>query len=224
VVSKALLLVNSKVALAALGVLLVGGAGTALAAAMGAQVPVLSGLMGHSTNSTHASSSNPSAHAHTISVEGVLTGYNAGASTISVVEHGDTAATTIAVNSHTEVNGDHAASLADLSKVLGQKVQVQATRQSGGGLLAWKITVEAASGSQGQDQQVELQGTVTSVGATLFVIKLADGSSKTVTVSSGTHFSGRAHQLSHLKVGDTANVHGTLQSNGTVAADEVEQH
>jgi hypothetical protein len=234
-VSKALLVVQSKVALAVLGVVLVAGGGAAVAAAAaGAHVPVLSGLVGHSTTKTHDTGSDASSHAHTISVEGVLQGYNAGAGTISVVEHGDTSATTIDVNSKTEVNGDHASSLGDLSKVIGHKVQVQVTRQSNGSLLAWKITVEAATGSQGQGQsggqgqgqgqQTELQGTVTSVGATSFVIKLLDGGTKMVTVSSTTHFAGRAHKLSELKVGDTVSVHGSSQSNGTVAADSVEEH
>jgi hypothetical protein len=224
-VSKALLVVKSKVALAALGVVLVGGAGTAVvAAAAGANVPVLSGLIGHSTTNAHTSGSDASSHAHTISVEGMLTGYNAGAKAISVVEHGDTSATTIDVNSHTEVNGERASSLADLSKEIGHKVQVQATKQSGGALLAWKITVEASTGSQGQDQEIELQGTVMSVGASSFLIKLSHGGAKTVTVSSATHFSGRVHKLSHLKVGDTVNVHGSVQSNGTVAATSVEEH
>jgi hypothetical protein len=140
------------------------------------------------------------------------------------VEHGDTSATTIDVSSHTEVNGEHASSLTDLSKEIGHKVEVQATRQSGGALLAWKITVAASTGSQGQDQQIELQGTVMSIGTSSFVIKLSSGGTKTVTVSSATHFSGRIHKLSHLKVGDTVNVHGTIQSNGTVAATSVDEH
>jgi hypothetical protein len=224
-VNKALLVVKSKVALAALGVLLVGGAGTiAAAAATGGHVPVLSGLVGHSSTKSHDTGSDASSHAHTVSVEGLLTGYNAGAKTINVVEHGDTTATTIAVNSHTEVNGEHASSLTDLSKVIGHKVQVQATRQSGGALLAWKVTVEATTGSQGQDQQIEVQGTITSIGTTSFVIKLSDGGTKTVTVSSATHFSGRSHNLSHLKVGEGVTVHGSVQSNGIVAATSVEEH
>ncbi|PWT78932.1 MAG: hypothetical protein C5B60_00435 [Chloroflexi bacterium] len=221
--SKALLLVNGKVAAAALGVVLVGGVGAAtVAAAAGANVPVLSGIIGHST--TKDTGSDASSHAHSISVEGVLTGYNAGGNTISVIEHGDKSATTIDVNSKTEVNGDRASSLKDLSKVIGHKVEAQVTKQKSGALLAWKVTVEAATGDQGQGQQVELQGTVTSIGSSSFVIKLADGSSKTVTVSSATHYSGRGNSPSHLKVGDTVNVHGTVQSNGSVAADTVEQH
>jgi hypothetical protein len=68
------------------------------------------------------------------------------------VEHGDKSATTIHVNSKTEVNGEHASSLKDLSKNIGQKVQVQATRQSGGTLLAWKITIEGVTNSQGAGQ------------------------------------------------------------------------
>jgi hypothetical protein len=223
--SKVLLAVNGKVAAAALGVVLVGGVGAAtVAAAAGANVPVLSGIVGHST--TKDTGSDGSSHAHSISVEGVLTGYNAGGGTISVIEHGDKSATTIDVNSKTEVNGDRASSLKDLSKVIGHKVEAQVTKQKSGALLAWKITVEAADGNQSQSQgeQVEVQGKVTSVGSSSFVIKMSDGSSKTVTVSSATHFSGKIDSLSHLKVGDMVNVHGTAQSNGSVAADTVEEH
>jgi hypothetical protein len=231
--SKALLVVKSKAALAVLGVVLVGGGGAAVAAAAGVQVPVLSGLVGHTTTRTHDTGSDAASHAHSISVEGVLKSYNAGASTISVVEHGDTSATTVDVNSKTEVNGEHASSLADLAKVIGHKVQVQATRQSNGALLAWKITVAVATGSassqdvgqgHGQNQQIQMQGTVASIGATSFVIKLPDGSTRTVTVSSATHFAGSAHKLSDLKVGDTVNVHGNVQNNGTITADSVEEH
>jgi hypothetical protein len=55
------------------------------------------------------------------------------------------------------------------------------------------------------------------------VINLPDGGTKTVTVSSATHFAGRTHKLSDLKVGDTVSVHGSAQSNGTVAATSVEE-
>jgi hypothetical protein len=151
--SKALLVVKSKVALAVLGVLVVAGGGTALVvAASGAHAPVLSGPTGHSTTKTPHTGSDAASHGHTISVEGVLKGYNAGAGTISVVEHGDTSATIIDVNSKTEVNGEHASSLLDLSKAIGRKVQIQAIRQSGGALLAWKITIEGATDSHGEGQ------------------------------------------------------------------------
>ena len=80
--SKALLVVKSA-ALAILGVLVVGGGGTAVAVtATGGQVPVLSALVGHAP---HAASKTPeagtsaSSHAHTVSLEGVLKGYDAGA-------------------------------------------------------------------------------------------------------------------------------------------------
>jgi hypothetical protein len=147
---KALLVVKSKAALAILGVLVVGGAGTAVAVtATGGNIPVLSALVG---NAAHAASKTPkagnhaSSHAHTVSLEGVLKGYNATANTISVLGNGAASATTIDVNSSTEVNGEHATALADLKKAIGHKVQVQATKQSGGTLLAWKITVEASTG------------------------------------------------------------------------------
>jgi hypothetical protein len=239
VVSKALLVVKSKLALAVLGALVVGGGGTAVAvAATGGHVPVLSTLVGssHSANKTPDTGSDASSHAHTVSLEGVLEGYDSGAQTISVLGNGDTSATTIDVNSKTEVNGDQASSLSDLTKAKGHKVQVQATKQSDGSLLAWKITVEAVTGSQGQGQgsgqgqgqgqgqQTELQGTVSSVGTTSFVLTLPDGSTKTVTVSAATTFAGRAHTLTDLKKGDVVSVHGTAQSGGTVAATSVEDH
>jgi uncharacterized protein DUF5666 len=236
--SKALLVVKSKAALAILGVLVVGGGGTAVAVtASGGHVPVLSALVG---NSSHAPTKTPqagkssSSHAHTVSMEGVLKGYDASGNTISVLGNGATSPTTIDVNSSTTVNGAHATTLADLSKAIGQKVQVQATKQTDGSLLAWKITVAAAPATpgpgqgqgtgQGQGQQVELVGTVLSVGTTSFVLTLANGSTKTVTVSSATLFAGRAHKLGDLKKGDAVSVHGTSQSDGTVVATAVEDH
>src|SRR5215469_18881305 len=147
--SKALLVVKSKAALAILGVLVVGGGGTAVAVtATGGNVPVLSTLVGHAshtTTKTPGAGNSASSHAHTVSLEGVLKGYIASANTISVLGNGATSATTIDVNSSTTVNGVHATALADLSKAIGKKVQVQATKQTDGTLLAWKITVEAAT-------------------------------------------------------------------------------
>jgi hypothetical protein len=232
--SKALLVVKSKAALAILGVLVVGGGGTAVAVtATGGHVPVLSTLVGnapHATTMTPEAGKSASSHAHTVSLEGVLKGYDASANRISVLGNAATSATTIDVNSKTEVNGAHASTLSDLTKAIGHKVQVQATKETDGTLLAWKITVEASTGSQGpgtgqgQGQQTELQGTVASVGMTSFVLTLPNGSTKTVTVSSATLFAGRAHKLGDLKNGDVVSVHGTTQSDGTVAATSVEDH
>src|SRR5215472_14492075 len=150
--SKALLVVKSKAALAILGVLVVGGGGTAVAVtATGGQVPVLSTLVGNThhtaTKTPETSGSNASSHAHTVSLEGVLKGYDATANTVSVLGNGATSATTIDVNSNTSVNGVHVSTLGDLTNAVGHKVQVQATKQSDGSLLAWKITVEAATGT-----------------------------------------------------------------------------
>ena len=239
-VGKALLVVKSKLTLTILGVVLVGGGGTAVAVtATGGHVPVLSTLVGsahHAATKTPDAGSSASSHAHTVSLEGVLKGYDATANTISVMANGATSATTIDVNASTTVNGVHASTLADLTSAGGHKVQVQATKQSDGTLLAWKVTVEAATGSQGpgqgqgpgqsQGQPTELQGTVLSVGMTSssFVLTLPDGSTKTVTVSAATLFAGRAHKLTDLKKGDAVSVHGTTQGDGTFAATSVEDH
>jgi hypothetical protein len=200
---------------------------------------VLSTLVGnapHTAAKTPEAGKSASSHAHTVSLEGLLKAYDATANTISVLDNGATSATTIDVNSSTTVNGVHATTLADLAKAIGRKVQVQATKQTDGRMLAWKITVEAATGSQGpgtgqgtgpgqgQGQQTELQGTVANVGMTSFVLTLPNGSTKIVTVSSATLFAGRAHKLGDLKKGDVVSVHGTTQSDGTVAATSVEDH
>src|SRR5215469_3149447 len=223
--SKLATLVQSKVALAAVGAVLVAGAGTA-AAMVASSHSSTSG--DHAATSTHTSqgSDNGADHGHTVSIEGVLKGYDGGAGTISVVEQHDKTATTVCVNSKTEVNGAHASKLSDLSAAVGHKVQVQATKESSGScsLLAWKVTVEGADGASGgsDNGQKTVDGAVTSVGSASFVIKLSDGTSETVTVSAQTRFSGRASKLADLKAGEKVVVHGTDQSSGVFAAASVE--
>jgi hypothetical protein len=152
--NKALLAVKSKVALAILGAAVIAGSGTALAVtATGGNIPVLSTLVGsapHSGTKTPKAGASASSHAHTVSLEGTLKGYVASANTISVLGNDAKSATTIDVDSSTKVNGAHASTLKDLAKAIGHKVEVQAIKQSDGTLLAWKITVEAATSSQGQ--------------------------------------------------------------------------
>lgn len=82
---------------------------------------------------------------------------------------------TIAVNSATKVNGVQAMSLADLAKNIGHKVQVQATRERNGSLVAWKVTVEGETGDQskGNFKQRENAGTIASIGAHRFAIASA---------------------------------------------------
>ena len=261
--SKALAVVHSKVALAVLGVVLVGGGGTAAAyAATNHQLPFTNthAEATEKPDATHAAGDN---HAHTVSIEGVLKAYDAGAATITVTgtAHSEdskpeatekpdatktaeatekpdatkttTSTMTITVNAKTSINGDHASTLADLAKNIGHKVQVQADKQSNGSLVAWKVTVQGADSQSGDDgkgsgdgstsgQGHELQGKIKSVGSGSFVVQLADGSTKTVTVNAKTQFRGSAHSLADLKASERVSVQGSAQSDGTFLATSVQ--
>jgi uncharacterized protein DUF5666 len=228
--TKLITLARGKVALAVLGVVLVGGGGAAIAFA--------------ATHSAHAGQDSSSApndnngksadtnHGHTVSLEGVLKAYNAGAHSISVLEAGAKAATSVTVNASTRVNGEHASSLADLAKNIGHKVEVSATKQSDGSLLASKVTVQGADSDEvdgsasddhsGQNSQHEAEGKIASVGSGSFVLTLGNGTKMTVVVNSATKFGGTIHAFAGLKQGLPVNVRGTPQSNGSLLATEID--
>lgn len=218
---KAALLVKSKVAIAVLGVVLAGTGGTVALAATG-HLPSLPATAnaGRSAND-HGGSSN---HGHTVGIEGVLNSYNAGAKTISVLAQNATTATTVSVNAQTRVNGASATALSDLSANIGHKVQVQADKQTDGSLVAWKITVEGATATSnaGSASRREVAGTVTSLSATGFVVKVADGGSVTVVTDDKTAISGAAGSLTDIKVGARVEVHGGAQSDGSFLATSVQ--
>lgn len=218
----------SKLALAALGgALIIGGGATAMAA-------------GHSHHATHETTSSANGkHAHTVGLVGTLKAYDAGAGTITVDgkkasdgdEHsGDsstgsnssTSATgtfTIAVNSATRVNGEHAKTLADLAKAIGSKVQVQALDDGKGNLTAWKVTV----GGKDEDQQAgHYKGTIGTVdtNASTFTLQPEQGNPLTIHVSPQTSFEGVAG-LADLKSGMKAEVRGTQQPDGSIEASKV---
>ncbi len=132
----------------------------------------------------------------------------------------------IKVTSATKINGEHASSLADLSAAVGHKVQVQATKQSGA-WVADKVTVEGSSTGKsdgsGEQSDTEVDGSVLSVDAAAhsFVVRTQHGP-VTVTVSSTTRFSGGLSGLAALKTGDSVQVQGAKQSDGSVAATQIE--
>lgn len=220
------LLVQNKIALAAIGTALVAGGGAATVAVVHNNNAASQSQAAHAT----ATAANAGDHAHSIAVEGTLKAYDASGKTVTVQPKDDSAAMTIAVNADTKVNGMHASSLADLTKAVGSNVQVQATKQSDGSLLAWKITVQGTpqstpgseNGSGSQNAQA-VHGTVVSVdvAGSSFVLKLDDGSTVTVTVNGSTTFDGRAHKLADLAKGMSAAVQGTKQSDGSIVASHV---
>jgi hypothetical protein len=228
--TKLIAFAQGKAALAVLGVVLVGGGSTAVAlAAMHSALP---GQRASSASQDNNGKSADTNHGHTVSLEGVLKVYDAGAHAISVLKAGAAAATSVAVNADTRVNGEHASSLADLAKNIGHKVEVSATKQSNGSLLAWKITVQGADSDQGsgsasdghtgQNTQHEADGKISSIGSGSFVLTLGNGTKMTVVVNSATKFGGITHAFAGLKQGLRVNVRGTLQSNGSLLATEID--
>ncbi len=220
------LLIQNKIALAAVGAALVAGGGAAAVAVAHTSTGAQPSAAAHATETDSADAGN---HAHTVAIEGtitVVTGTNP-VTSITVKPKDGSAAKDIGVNKDTTVNGAHANKLSDLK--VGQDVQVQATEQSDKSLLAWKITVqgtpEGGSGGNGSGSQnaQAVHGTVVSVDTaqSSFVLKLDDGSTVTVTVNASTAFDGRAQKLTDLSKGMMVAVHGTKQSNGNILADRV---
>jgi uncharacterized protein DUF5666 len=173
--SKLALLLQSKTALAALGVLLVGSGGTAVAvtAASGhvpftnISMPATHTSAPGNSGATPAMQQTPAANAHAnaIAIEGVLKATATGTTTttattaptgtmttaqppitsIRVQPPGSKKAVTILVNAQTQVTGQ-AHTLARLAKYRGHRVQVQADK-TGTTLTAWKVTVMGMTSS-----------------------------------------------------------------------------
>lgn len=227
--TRLLALVHSKIALATLGVLLVAGSGAAVAAATHSQSPTVQASS--TTSHTPDASDGKGDHAHSVALEGKLTAYSASSHTIAVQAKDSGKATTVNVDANTRVDGEHANSLKDLTGAIGHDVQVQATKQSNGSLLAWKITVQGIDAKHGSDdgedgtgddgQQHAVAGTITAVSASSFTVKLANNSSVTVTASASTQFDGTVHSFRDLKMGMHVSVQGLMQSNGDFAATRI---
>jgi hypothetical protein len=233
--SKALLVVKSKAALAILGVALVGGGGTVAAVAATQGHVSLPGMQQSAKTPDADATKTGDNHAHTVAIEGVLKAYDATAKTISVQTKDVATPTTVSVDATTRINGDKVSALADLTKNIGHKVEVQADKQADGTLLAWKITVQGVDNSNGQDNshgsdngqgdnQHPLSGTISAVNvaAGTFTLKLPDGTTKTISVSTQTRFDGSMHGLANLKANMHVTVKGTAQPDGTIAATSIE--
>ncbi len=250
--SKLATLVQSKIALAVLGVVLVGGGGTAAAvAATTGHVPFTGITIGHGSSQSSDGQNNSNAdanHAHTKNYVGILTGSTG---TTITVKTDDSGSQTFTVDKDTKINGDikgkQITSVADLTSAMGFKVEVQTTDPKSGDTYryAWKVTVSdsksdnsgdtgdsthgdhatptTGSGDNTGDQQSHgVSGTIASVGTSSFVVTLKDGTTVTVDVNAQTHFSGSAHSFSDLKAGMTVSAEGSKQSDGTFLATSVE--
>lgn len=141
---------------------------------------------------------------------------------------------TVTANPQTEFRGKlHGFS--DLTT--GMQVSVTGTPQtSTGTLLANEIEDQQESEAHSPNNQqagespgdnreaVEFTGTIVGVDSAhkAFGLKLADGSTKTVTVSSETEFEGTLHGFADLAKGQQVSVKGTLQPDGSITAAHVE--
>lgn len=245
-------LVSNKVALAAMGgLLLAGGVATVAFASPGQNMSPMALLSSMHAASSHGKGKNhdtknskgntPKQHAETVAIQGTLTQYDATGGTIVVTgkaedndNHGkhDTDSTngsttsctltspfTITLGTKTKINGQ-AKTANDLTNDIGHKVEVRAQEGTNCALTATKVTVAAATG-QSNNKSHTYAGTVGTIGTSSFTLTRKHGSPITVNVTPTTTFGGHVHQLSDLKAGMHAVVHGTMGSGNTVQANHV---
>lgn len=215
---KLALLFKGKVAAAVLGsALLVGGGTTAVLAANNGQLPFVgqTQLQEHQDNDDNNNGANEN-HNDGQQVEGVIKSIDTGNSRFTLTPQ-QGAVVTVVVNAQTVFEGG----LSNLGSLkVGQHVEAKGTLQSDGSLLAAKVEGQNANNDQNEN---ELKGTIASVntGNNSFVLKLSNGTTRTVTVSSKTVFDGGFQSFADLKAGASVEVHGNLQSDGTLAATRV---
>lgn len=78
------------------------------------------------------------------------------------------------------------------------------------------------AGANGATGSAPIRGTVLSTDASSITLKLADGSSKVIILSSGTGIvKSTTAKASDVKSGDTVTIIGTSNSDGTVTAQQV---
>jgi lysyl-tRNA synthetase class II len=233
-ISRLTLLLKGKMLVAILGTLVVAGGGTTIAvAASGAKVslPLVTQTSssehhGDSSSTGNSSDSQDSSHTDGQQAEGTISSIDSGHTSFKLTpEHGD--AVNVVVNAQTEFEGG----LPDFSGLkVGLHVEVTGGRQTDGSLLATKVEGQDENANDNQNEndnqdEHELNGTIMSIDATssTFVLKLSDGSTATIAVSTKTEFDGDGdfQHFSDLKVGQSVEVEGNLQTNGTVAATKV---
>jgi len=220
------LIIKSKIALAAIGATLVAGGGaTVAAAATGAHVPLIgqtqsSAGQGHDANDDRGNDANKNQNADQNEFEAKGSVASVGTSSF-VLTLGDKSTMTVTTSDKTVFDGG-LTKLADLKT--GASVEVKGAKQSDGSIAASRVHGEDAADNENKNE-FEATGTVTSIDSTnaSFVLKMADGSSVTVTTSATTEFNGDGpfHSLTDLKANMTVEVRGAKQSDGSIAATQV---
>jgi uncharacterized protein DUF5666 len=136
-----------------------------------------------------------------------------------------TASLTVSISPQTQFHGAlHG--ITDLA--VGMLVTIQGTTHTSTGAIV-ASAVEEQHEAEGQVQQNqretdELKGTIDAVasGQSAFVLKLADGTLKTIIVSNQTEFEGSLHGIGDLAKGQQVEVKGSTQTDGTIVAASVE--
>ncbi len=130
---------------------------------------------------------------------------------------------TVALDSATRIQipggGKANDTCANLALAIGQRVRVQGDGTQGGVLLADRVIVQPDAEEDSIEDEIEFRGTVSSLSCPgSIVVDRDDGESVTVTLGGSTELDTVCTGLDGLHV----KVEGTLQSDGSVAAREVE--
>lgn len=178
-----------------------------------------------------------------VSVEGVITSINAGrtAFTMRVLTPGhqrqvgsDTM--TVLVQSGTDIHVpgrgegpdfDRPARIQDFR--VGDRVHVQALRLDNGQFLAMRVTVqnrqvqpEERAGTDTLGQVVQFEGVVIDNGDRSLRVRQANGTVRTVLVTSTTEITGRVTTFRQIRANDIVVVRGTANADGTIVARRID--
>jgi hypothetical protein len=131
---------------------------------------------------------------------------------------------TVKTDSSTKVLDEKGAAITLASLKMGDAVSVEGTTQTDGSILATKIRRDNGDGDDDDDdsggtQQVQFSGTVASVGSGQLMV-----AGKTVMVGPSTTIvdsKGGKLALTDVKAGDTVDVDGAVQSNGSILASKI---
>ena len=246
--AKLIMLLHSKIGIAIVGAVLVAGGGAVVATATGATSrPPLASFVQNGSHSHEDDdpTKSPNGVGEHQEIHGVVASVNSAGFILTVQheadddhadatdEHGTPAAAsvpksapttstlTVMVTADTKFEG-MTKSFADL--MAGMHAEVGGAAQSDGSFLASKVEASNSNGEHDNDvndqQQVDISGAVTAVGASSFTLKDEHGT-VTITVSNTTTFDG-VKGITDLKVGIGVEVQGAKQTNGSIAAQHVQ--
>lgn len=180
-----------------------------------------------------------------VSVEGVITSINAGrtAFNMRVLTPGHqrqvgSNTMTVLIQSGTDIHVPGRGDLPDRDPGrpariqdfrVGDRVHVQALRLDNGTFLAMRVTVQnrqaAPEESRGREtlgQVVQVEGVVIDKGDRSLRVRQANGTVRTVLVTSTTDITGRVSTFRQIRVGDIVVVHGTVNADGTIVARRID--